>query len=268
MDLREIKHALLRELNNTKNQELFKLARKRNKYFTNHSTPFSVLTVLDGRSTTDYAEKNALTRCLIAEHQRAPDSLWSAILISAYLPMLQHLRHRIVGNPLPSSDLDHLIISNFLQVVVEFPLSKWQYYTCVRLRQQTQRRVFRELKREPFNQRNIKFISFEETRERDLKGRSNRRIQLSDKFDSQGVEPEVVLLLNFVGDAIDPGKLDLFIETTLRGENLRDFIKRRCLVSLDSENELEYQRLKRQRSRTLVMLRKILKDKMSPFEEE
>jgi hypothetical protein len=268
MDLQNIKRSLRRELSNPKNQELFEMARRHNTAFVNHSTLFSVLAALDDRSVTDYTEKETLTRSLIREQQRASNPLWAAILITAYLPMLGRLRSRITGNPLPPKDLDQIIITSFLQVVKEFPLSKWRDHTCVKLRQQTQRRVFRELNQERAHQNFWDPRSFEEILEQELEDMSIWELSRSDKYDSRDVEMEITLLLDYIGNAIDPGKLDLVIATTFNGESLWDFIKLRRLFSTNALNNREYQRLKRQRSRTLKKIRKILEEKMSLTKED
>ena len=269
MDTQSIKHSLLRELRKPENQKLFELARRRCCAFVNHSTLFSILAALDDRSTDNYAGKDALSRNLISEQQRAPNSLWSAILIAAYLPMLGRLRSRIKGNPLLPDDLDQIVITTFLQVVQEFPLSKLRNYTCLRLRQRTQRLVFQQLNEERLV-RNLRAPRpIEEIPESSFEQSSIwRQLSRSDKCEERDVELEVTLLLDYVGDAIAPDKLELVIATTIRGESLRDFIKRRRLVPLDSLSDRKYQCWKRQRSRTIAIIREILKKILSPNKED
>lgn len=269
MDTQNITRSLLRELRKPENQKLFEMTRKRNTAFANHSTPFSILAVLDDRSTDNYAGKDALTRSLISEQQRATNSLWSAILIAAYLPMLGRLRNKITGNPLLPDDLDQVVITTFLQVVQEFPLFKLRNYTCLRLRQRTQRLVFQQLNEERLvrNLRDPRPI--EEIPESSFEQCSIwRQLSRSGKSEERDVEVEVALLLDYVGDAIAPDKLELIIATTIKGESLRDFIKRSNLGPLDSLNDREFQRLKRQRSRTLAIIRKILTKILSPNKED
>ena len=121
----------------------FDRARGRHDALAAHHTITSVLGTLGDERRDGYAERDALTRALIAEQQWSPSSFWSAALLLAYYPMLSRLRHRIYGDAIPAGDLDQIVITMFLTVVTEFPLDKKRDRTAMHLRQRTERRVFR-----------------------------------------------------------------------------------------------------------------------------
>ena len=255
MDVQKFRRSLLRDLAKSNKQALFELTLERNTAFSNHSTPFSVLAALDERSATDYSEKDALTRSLIREQQRTPNSLWTTILIAAYLAMLGRLRSRITHNPLSPDDLDQLVVYSFLKVVQEYPLAQWQDYTCVRLSHQTRRWVFRELKRETRYRCLLDRRSPDELTKQELEDR-----YLGEDQRPKGCEPENInqladLFIDAVNDAIELDKVKLVVATKIHGEDLRHYIKRNGLELSASTEEQNYQRLKRQRSRVLARLR-------------
>lgn len=255
MKLQEIKRALLKDLHTKEDILLFQRARNRNPALTHYNTPFSVLTVLSDTLDNSYAQKEEITRALIREQQSNPHRFWSSLLITAYLPMLIRLRKRIRGSIFPSDDLDQVVIYSFLEVIRQFPLSKWRNHNCVRLSHQTRRRVFHELRRESNYQNLLDERSPDELNKQELEERhlleccnsSRRQIQDSDQLED--------LLIQKVGDAVEADRLDIIVATKIYRENLRDYVKR-CHRSLStSTGEQNYQRLKRQRTRTLARLK-------------
>ena len=255
MKLQEIKCVLLKDLRRKEGLVLFEQARNRNSALTHYNTPSSVLTALGDTLDNTYSQKEKLTRALIREQQSRPRPFWSSLLITAYLPMLIRLRTQIIGNIFPSDDLDQLVIYSFLEVIHQFPLSKWQDYTCVRLSHQTRRRVFRELKRETRYRCLLDRRSPDDLTKQELEDR-----YLGEDQRPKGCEPENInqladLFIDAVNDAIELDKVKLVVATKIHGEDLRHYIKRNGLELSASTEEQNYQRLKRQRSRVLARLR-------------
>lgn len=255
MKLQKIKRILLQELRRKENILLFERARKRNPVFKHHNTPFLVLTALSDTSDNTYPQKEKLTRALIREQQSRPRPFWSSLLITAYLPMLIRLRTQIIGDIFLSDDLDQLVIYSFLEVIHRFPLSKWQDYTCVRLSNQTRRRVFQILRRERCYQGLLDRRCPEELNKKELEERHLWSFCNHSRGDFQNPDQLEKLLYQNVGDAIAADKLDLVVATKIYRENLREYIKCNSLALPTSTEEQNYQRLKRQRTRTLARLR-------------
>lgn len=109
----------------------------------------AVLAVLADASEATYPERDALTRALLAEQQRAPSKLWSAALLLAYAPMLTRLRRRLLSSAVDRDELDLLVIEAFLEAAQGYPLEhRRPGHTALYLRQDTQRAVFKLLKLE------------------------------------------------------------------------------------------------------------------------
>jgi hypothetical protein len=194
-----------------------------------------------------YPERELLTRVLIEASQRGESQLWSSLLVLAYLPMLVRLRKRIIGQAVSPTDVDQLVLISFLGVVRTFPLYRWKDRSALRLRQQTERQVFRHLKREWLHVRDVEPIEFMET---------PLAVGAPEFADDEEQEEPVLDLAQVavVLAALEPCSGDVIVrETTLKGVLLRDY----CVQCSDDPDEQErlYQRWKRQRSR---LMRRIL----------
>jgi len=235
----------------------FDAAKPRHRCLTRHATVLSVLAVMDDESLTGWAEREALTRALIAEYQASLLMFWASVLLVAFYPMLSRLRHRIWGEALDRDDLDQLVISSFLQVVAEFPIAEVTDRTALKLRQQTEKLVFKAVRQEQQIQR--------------------CRTELGDlaeavvaPFGEEPPEPAceadpeeaVALLIDLAGKHLPGKNLDLVVATILKKERLRHYVKR---VNGDEQpQERVYQRLKRRRTRAVKRLRDLLVDKLCP----
>jgi len=205
-------------------------------------------------------EKDALTRVLIREQQDAPDELWTALLLAAYFPMLRKLRRRVRGRPPFGVDLDQLTISCFLTTVEKFRLAHHTHHTCVRLRQGTARAYFKTLKAEKRYASLFSPIELHENMVDVISAWSHLRPRKRRELDDDERLELVAMLRERVGNAIAADKLELVIATVLLQEDLRTYAERTCRWTSPGAVTREYERLKRQRSRTLVQLRKVLRD--------
>jgi len=264
MTLRSLKQSLKTSLSNPNSQEAFDRVKLRQPTLAYHQTPLSVLAVLGDQSPRRYPEKEALTRILVAEYQANREPLWSSLLLVAYYPVLWRLRSGIRSDAFCTCDLDALITEKFLEVVSEFPLSKIKDRICMHLRQQTRRAVFQTIKEAEQEHWLIECMDVEDLlnlepaawpeppREGELPGAPD------------DLEVLVKVLLKHVGGAVPRCKLDLVIATTIRGENLRSYVSRRHPGAGAADLRRAYERLKRQRSRTINKLRGLLADLIVP----
>jgi hypothetical protein len=266
MGLQYVRRALEVELCAETSKREFDEARTRHPALASHETPRSVLAVLGDESERRWAEREALTRALVAEEQTRPGPLWAALLLAAYYPMLSHLRHRIHGHDLDPEDLDQLVVSTFLEVVRAFPLAERRDRTSMHLRQMTQRRVFRHLREEHVARLLIAPDEIEELGPISPDAWPERRPpRQRHKVRAEPVDDRVVVtLLTTRAACLGRDQIDLVITTIVRGERLRCYVERTYADRDPVERGRIYQRLKRQRSRTLARLRILLADLRCP----
>ena len=266
MGLQSMKGALRDEVRSEKNKVRFDEAKKKNTALAGHETVMSVLGVLGDESPRRYAEKDAVTRALVREYQERPHAFWGAVLVLAYSPMLNRLRGRIRGDAFAPDDLDQLVVTTFLEVVDTYPLDRWADRICLRLRQSTERRVFRALRDE---QRVLDFVRSEEPDDLLLheqllvqadreRGWPDTRPAPRHGPDPKEVASLVTFLVRHAGDVLEQSRLDLVVATMVRGERLSAYVDRVYPDLEPAERRRTYQRIKRRHSRTLVRLREVL----------
>lgn len=280
MGLKKMKRALVMDLGAESNMNLFQKTKARHPALADHETAMSVLAILSDESPRRWEEKDAIVRAIIGESQQRPHSYWGTLLIVSFYPMLARLRGRITGDALTRDDLDQLVISTFLEVIEDFPLTEKPDRTCMYLRQMTQRRVFRRLRVEQAAQEAVRSADFREL--------ERREIELAEEVDTERLDGEhhlrwpetkpsaphppnkkeqsglVAFLVDKVGDDIDGDRLDLIIATQIHGERLSDFVRRSYPDLSTGDRKKAYQRIKRRHSRTLVKLRELLADLHCP----
>jgi hypothetical protein len=146
MRLGRTKRSLRDGLETRQNRSLFESARARHPALAEHTSVAEVLAVLADGSQRRYREKDAIAQALVEEQQARPDPFWSAVLVVAFTPMLLHLRGRVMGEVLADAELDQLVVASFLESVDRIPLDQRSNRICLRLRQATERRVFRRVR--------------------------------------------------------------------------------------------------------------------------
>ena len=264
MTLRSLKQALKTSLSTPKSQEAYERAKLRLPTLAHHHTPFSVLAVLGDQSARRYPEKEALTRTLVAEYQGGREPLWSSLLLVAYYPVLWRLRSGIRSEAFCACDLDALVTEKFLEVVAEFPLSKIKDRTCMHLRQQTRRMVFRTVKEAEQEHRLIECMDDDDVLNMEPAAWPEPPRMGEPLSDPDDLEVMVALLFKHAGGAVPRRKLDVVVATLVRGERLRTYVDRRHPRASDTERRRTYERLKRERTRTIGVLRGLLADLVVP----
>lgn len=227
-----------------------------------------------------WAEKESLTAALVEEQQRGGHSLWGCLLVLAFYPMLSKLRHRILSYTFVREDVDQLVLSTFIEIVREFPLDKASDRLCLRLRQATQRAVFRQYKIDRFEQElvqatkpwdleHLEEVLLELNTPEILAGRPTMEWPAMKPFPkrSRSRQEEDVLisfLVNHVGDDLEADRLELLIATLIRGERLSHCVRRQYSSTSNGDEKKLYQKIKRRHSRALARLRELLSDFRCP----
>ena len=261
--------SLKAEVLSPRHRAAFDAARTRHDALASHHAIASVLGTLDDERKSAYPARDALTRVLLAEHQRSPSSFWSAVLLLAYYPMLSRLRHRIFGDAIPAGDLDQVVIMSFLSVVAEFPLDKKRDRTALHLRQMTAREVFRIVREDQRHQEIVRLTDpvvlervddpvWPEQRPNGQRGPRNPGDAVA----------AVSLLVEHAGDLLDGECFDLVTATSICGRQISRYLDR-VAPDLDGDERARvYQRIKRRHSRALARLRPALAHLVCPHDED
>lgn len=213
---------------------LFADARRRHPALAPYPTLADVLAALADDRDQTYPERDAITQALLAEHRTSRHSLWSSVLVVAYLPMLHGLRRRLHSDFIPPDELNQIVLTAFLDALNE----PYRDRVAMRLRQRTTRAVFATLRSDlPADDApaHIDDNAPIDTRPSDLARLMNRAAQ----------------------KGVSHAGLEVVENTVLRGEFLRKHVER-VGPSDKRERERMYQRLKRRRSRALHQLRSLL----------
>lgn len=234
----------------------FREAAARRPPLSEHESLGSVLTALADESEESYPAREALTRAMLEEQRESGNPLWGSALLLAYYPMLSRLRHRLVTTTVTSEELDQVVVAAFLAAVGEVPLELDRL--PMRLRQRTERQVFAYLRKE-------REEYYPRVDAAELDAMSAEYLQRLHPQHHDDTFLELSLLLDrAVAQGVPSRSLEVVEATVLHRELLRSYVER---VGPEDEVERErtYQRLKRQRSRTMKRLRSLLR--VSPLRE-
>lgn len=255
------------EVRAARHGERFRDARRRHPALAPHDTIASVLGALADERGPGYAEKEELLRALIVERRTHPSAFWTAALLEVFYPMLSRLRHRIWGDALAAEDLDQLVVTSFLAVLEDYPVDRMLDRTALRLRQQTERRVFGVVRREqeerlqasPVEPEALDLLPAErwpEARDERVRGPRNA-------VDAADI---VALLVERVGGLLDGETFDLVTATVVCGRRIPVFLDRLLPDLPPAEKHRAYQRVKRRHSRALQRIRPALAHLRCPRE--
>lgn len=281
MDLIGMHRRLKRTVDNSQYSALLEEARADSPELAQHKTVRSILAALEDTSPGRYEEREALTRALIAELQRKPHPLWSSLLQIAYFPMLFRLRGRILGEVVVGHEIDQVVVTSFLYALDSLPIGEDRDRLCMHLRQNTQRRVFRSLRKEQRvhdsfflrNHQDIAWLAEQhyEPEEAEVPEQDWRCLwpatspASSSPLDSEDRAELVSFIIEQHCHILSPGELELVIATLVRGEKLTAYA--RCLSRGEppAEQKRVYQRIKRRHSRARAKLRAALEHRRPSF---
>ena len=249
--LRTMVGQLRTDVTSPSRQGTFELARARRAAFATHASTASVLAALSDDRDSTYPEREQLTQALLAECRAQAEPVWRSMLVVAYYPLLSRLRRRIVGDAVPREDLDQLVLTAFLSAIDALLPHECVDRTAMRLRQRTERQVFRLLRRARQEQEVPTAIH-------DLgPDAATLGVLPDEQEDQQEVSERARTLVRVAQGAVADRSLDVLVATVIRRESLRDYVQRTVQGGV-LVRERAYQRLKRQRTRALQKLRALL----------
>jgi hypothetical protein len=262
MGLERFTFAMGRIVGSSRERHLFEAAREREPVLRQHRDLCSVLATLSERDEQAALEREELVGALVREHQRSTSSYWAMALLVAFAPMLRALRGRLRGTLFGPEELDQLVLEGFLEALRRHPGRSTS--AAARLRSDTCRFVFRALEREAHRTRNQQEL------ERCARGNAHFDLYLwrsapSPMDADEQAEMEEMLRVA-VGDELPSTKLEVVIATLLWRQPLTAYAGERARSGETPAGA--YQRLKRERHRTLGRLRGLLTERLSPFEGE
>jgi hypothetical protein len=249
------------EVNGALAKALFDDAKTRHSVLSKYATPAAVLAALSNLSGAPWAERERLTRALLAEMQTQRHPFWTALLLAAYYPMLLRLRGRIRGRAIDLADTDQLLILTFIEVTRDFPLDQRKNRTCMYLRQMTQRRVFQAVRQESAIHAITSYQSVEDVDLARLLARPSSRLRHRTKTEAAPVDDsEAISLLASRASLLARDQINILVATVVHGEPLRLHVERAFAQHDSADRDRAYQRLKRQRARALIRLRPAFAD--------
>ena len=265
---RRLFSGLRAEVRSSKHTACFEEARQRHDALRNHDAIASVLGVLANDSSGRYAEREVLTMALLAEQRAHPSAFWAAVILVAYYPMLSRLRHRIYGHALASDDLDQLVVTSFLGVVADYPLDADLDRTAMRLRQRTERQVFRVVCAEQDDLQLFRSAPPEDLEDSEQarwpEVRPNGTPVPRNPIDTADA---VTMLVEHAGDLLDGETFDLVTATLICGRRITTYLDR-WQPDLDPDDRRRvYQRIKRRHSRALARIRPALEHLRCPCDK-
>lgn len=230
-----------------------------------YPTAEALLTLFADADESRYPEKERITRILLLEYvvTAEPHPLWSALLVLAYFPMLKRLRDRVRGMAADDGfDADQMALEAFLDMLENDPVEEKPDRIALHMRQATERRLFAQLRK--WQRANAKRLPLDERKFE--RGELGEDLQPGDPDEPRHVElPTPARMQHYeramhrLFDAhVGKTDLDLVLATLFRGEDLWDHVDCQRPASTGERIKV-YERLKRQRTRTLGRLRELLK---------
>ncbi len=259
MNLGKMREATWKDVSSDKHAATFAAAKLRETALRDHTSPAAMLEFLRNPAEELWPERDAVARAMVREYQRARGQLWLGLLFVAFAPMLMRLRGRLVTDGADRSELDMLVVEQFFDAVANFPLEARASRTSMFLRQDTQRAVFRKLLAQQRDLDRQRLLDHLIKDEEDLALLTDTPPAEPVPFIAEDEKDELAdTLCDMAGDAVPQGRLQLVIDTLVRGEGLRHLVDRRYPELSARAKEMTYQRLKRERLRTIARLRPVL----------
>lgn len=247
--LKKLTESLRQDVLSPRHHSRFAEACQRRDDLGQYATTADVLRALSSERKDRYAERERLTRALLDEQRKHPSTLWSTMLIVAYYPMLSRLRFRLVSDRIGSDDLDQLVLMAFIRTIALIPFDKKPDRIAMHLRQYTGKQLFRLMF---WESRIDSLANDEETELIDIA--VNELVERDDLHEWQMMLGD---LRRRVGDDIGDREIDTIAATVIGQEELWSFVTR-VVTDDPTEQTRVYQRLKRQRTRALDCMRRLV----------
>lgn len=257
VNLRRMLHGLEVEARREVHVKRFAQAKEQHSVLTPYMDPAGVLAALKASPGKEPSEREDLCWALVTEQRDRPHPLWAAMLAATYAPMLLNLRASVFAGLLPADEIEQLIVAGFLQAVASFPRTKGPGGTSRFLRQYTRRRFYRVINTLGSEDREAPcapsgvLAAFAESTVVDFE----EEAAPPDAVPPEDLETVFQRLVEAVGGALPDSHLRLIADTVVRGERLDDYVRRVHPTATGAEFARIYERLKRQRTRTVTRLR-------------
>lgn len=255
---------LRQDVRSSKYAALWQEAQRRHPTLKKYDSPGAVIDFLNDVKIRRFALKDLLTQVLIAEHKQRRASFWTSVLLAAYYPMLLTLRCRIRGQGMSPEDLDQLVITAFLTALDELVLTQKRNRTALLLRRNTARSVFGALRQ------GQKELEQKRALTKLLKDQDGI-LPLSDQktsFSELNTSDVARLMLEISHGIIPRDRVEVVIATYLHGEPLKDYVHRTELCEPGQDPTRTYQRIKRERLRTIERLGDLLEGYCCPLVQD
>jgi len=224
-----------------RNSKSYAAGRERHAALLPHATPKDVVAALASTAKSSPQARNAIIVALLEEHRTGANPLWQAILITAFKPMLVHLRFRLKRKG--DEDLDQRVLVAFLNALRTVRMGD---YAAIALRWATEKEVFLSVHKELRTA--IPACEFdEETHPHDVFGVEQRDRERA---------AEILALLEAHGDEL----VEVVLATHAGDESLQELVDRKCAGKSASERACEYRRLARARQLVVEEIRASLSD--------
>lgn len=268
MELDTMLESLHREVNSRAARERFARARYRHSALERFADPQAVVDFLHDRRLEAAEARSAVTRAFVHEAQRRKDSLWSSILVVAFRPFLERLRHRMrkVSGAL-AEDIDSLVLSSFVEVVATLPLESQGRYAVGNLVRGTTKAVVRQLQLESAC-RNRECSWEDHVDELALEEALSAEAEMVLREDEQALDLER-LRERFVELCRDEPEenVALLVATFATGTPLITYVREHFPEADDQELRQQYERFRRRRSRVFRRLRARAKEEDTSHSE-
>ena len=244
MKARPYRSELARSLTTPTAQRLYDEARQRHSILGSLLGLPHVLEALErSAGASDYAPRESLTRVCIEEAQSTHADVWIAVLMLAYEPMLTVLEARLVTTE-SRRERDQRVRLAFIEIVHSFPLARWTHHTAVRLRQQTGRAVFRQLREQRRSRESGARPSGAVGAEVGLSAFSGGAFAVTDELQS-----ELVATLHTHMPELSAEQSDLLLRTCIGDETLTKYVARVFAHLPEPVRARKYFALRRERQR-------------------
>jgi len=216
-------------------ERVYAEARPRHRALAPYETIAAVLAALGRSSSATIEVRDAIAGALVTELQRSGGTLWSAMLLGAFIPMLSVLRGRL--GPPRNEDLDQGVLLAFLEAA---RCIRSESYVIRNLRLVTEAKVYAERRAERRHAEAQEFDDDTYTRDRTA-AESYAKVAADE-------------VLDFIESRGGAELRDLVVATCAHDETVQEFVARRYPRATHAERASQCQRLRRAQANVLYKL--------------
>jgi hypothetical protein len=218
-------------------------------------TADGILAALQPRGQGAEDRRDPIVRALVRQHRFGLSPVWAHLLLAAFTPMLLRIRTGLGRAAASANDLDQVVMHAFLEALESVPTQESVRSMAGVLRSETQFRALRMAARERSAEQML-------ARLRDWAPLVS--VVAEPAMGALDDEAAVAAWLRLATrDQISPRRLDVLVATVVGDEPLSVYVERTVGGSA-KERCAAYERVKRERQRTLREIRPLLENSLSP----